>query len=128
MNLLVDSHAFLWSDSEPGKVGVRAREAIASTANRRYFSLASVWELAVKAGTGKLELDDDLESFVRDELRRWRMELLPIELRHAARVRNLPHHHKDPFDRLLVAQAQAESMVIVTNDRMIARYDVQVVW
>jgi PIN domain nuclease of toxin-antitoxin system len=128
VNILLDSNAFLWSSAQSRRLSLAARTAISDPANELYLSIVSVWELSIKAGLKQLTLEDDLEGFVRAELSRWRVKLLPIELRHAARVRDLPNHHRDPFDRLLIAQGQVESMAIITGDRMFARYDVQVIW
>ncbi len=92
------------------------------------FSLASAWELAVKVGSGRLELPGAIERYLPDRLRHHGFELMPIDLSHALRAGALPRIHGDPFDRMLVAQAQIEGMPILTADPAIGRYDVETIW
>lgn len=121
--MLLDSHALLWfvaGDSRRIGKALRARiEAEATT-----VSAASLWEIAIKAELGKLDAPEDLPDRIAD----LGFELLAVGAEHAWRVRQLPPHHRDPFDRILIAQAQVERLAIFTADPSFADYDVQVIW
>lgn len=128
MNLLVDTQTYLWWLLEPGKLQPAAAEALADAANKANFSAASSWEIAIKHRLGKLQLPQAPETFVPDSLLKTGFTPLPVQHAHALAVASLPQHHNDPFDRLLVAQAQLERMTLVTSDRAFQRYDVSVLW
>jgi PIN domain nuclease of toxin-antitoxin system len=96
--------------------------------NELFFSAASGWEIAIKAQLGRLQLPDNLEQFIVDQLSLNTILVLPIQLRHALHVYTLPQHHRDPFDRMLVAQSQVENLPILTTDPQIAQYDVETIW
>lgn len=106
------------------RISAAAAEAITADDTRVVVSAASVWEIAIKRGLGKLDAPGDL----LEQLERARVELLPITARHADRVATLPPHHRDPFDRLLVAQAMNENLALVSSDESLRRYAVNVVW
>jgi len=125
---LLDTHAFLWWIADDPKLSARARERIASGDNAIYLSAASAWELAIKARLGRLTVHEPLEAFVSQQLSLNGFTALPVQVFHALRVQRLPDHHRDPFDRLLVAQAQLEDMSLITADRQIRRYDVGAIW
>lgn len=120
MKLLLDTHTFLWWEADDPKLGRRARTQIVSPANSVLVSAATAWEIAVKRAAGKLVAPGD----VGDWIARSGFDELPIEVSHAVASAGLPRHHDDPFDRLLVAQAQAERLTLVTLDEAIARYEV----
>jgi PIN domain nuclease of toxin-antitoxin system len=128
MNMLLDTHAFLWWIDDNPKLSPRAREIISDAGNMLFLSAASGWEIAIKARLGKLTLPDDLERFIADQLVANTFNSLPIQLSHALHVYTLPAHHRDPFDRILVAQSQLEDMPILTADPQIAQYPVEVIW
>lgn len=128
MRALLDTHAFLWWISDDVRLSERCRAIISDGANEVLFSAVSAWEIAVKAGIGRLAVPGDLENYVVEQVSRNRFELLPISIAHALRVSRLPHHHKDPFDRMLIAQAQVEKVTILTGDAQIARYPIRVAW
>jgi PIN domain nuclease of toxin-antitoxin system len=128
MNVLLDTRAFLWWVDDNSKLSPRAREIISDAGNALFLSAASGWEIAIKARLGKLTLPDDLERFIADQLVTNAFSSLPIQLSHALHVYTLPAHHRDPFDRILVAQSQLEDMPILTADPQIAQYPVQVIW
>ena len=128
MSLLLDTHVFLWWNTEPEKLSKRAYDAIENGEREIYFSAASAWEIAIKYAKGLLELPDNAESFVLTRVRSRGFRPMPVEISHALHTYHLPMHHQDPFDRLLVSQAQLESLAIVTADPSIARYDVEIVW
>ena len=90
--------------------------------------MASVWEIAIKVGAGRMELPDAVERYLPDRIHQHGFDLLPIELSHSLRAGNLPPIHRDPFDRMLVAQAQIEGLPILTADPAISRYDVETIW
>ncbi len=122
MNLLIDAHVLVWWIGDQPELTDEARAAIADPANTVSVSAATVWELAIEKAAGRLEFDGD----VRAELEINRFDLLPIGLEHALAAAKLPQHHSDPFDRMLIAQAQIERLTIVTRDRRIPQYDVPV--
>ncbi len=129
MRVLLDTHAFLWWASGRGtRLSDRARDLLSDGATDVAFSMASVWEIAIKVGVGRVVLPDSIERYVPDRLRQDGFDLLPIEMQHAFRAGALPPIHGDPFDRMLVAQAQLEDMPIVTADPRIGRYDVETIW
>jgi PIN domain nuclease of toxin-antitoxin system len=125
---LLDTHAFLWWIADDERLGPRARKAIADGSNDVFFSTASAWEIAVKAGLGRLRLTDDLERFIPAQVTTNGFQVMPVHLRHALAVHALPDHHRDPFDRILIAQAVRESLVLLSGDPQVRRYPVKVVW
>ena len=129
MKVLLDTHVFLWWASERGvRVSDRARSLLSDGSTRVAFSIASAWEIAIKVGGGRMELPDAPERYLPDRIRRHALEVLPIELSHTFRVGQLPPIHRDPFDRMLVAQAQVEGLPILTADPAISRYEVETIW
>lgn len=125
---LLDTHTFVWMASAPERLGARARERIDSPASELYLSVASVWEMAIKSSLGKLELPASLPAFVEEQLVSTRTRLLEIRAEHANRVEELPWHHRDPFDRLLVAQARFEALPILSRDPAFDAYAVERIW
>jgi len=128
MRALLDTHAFLWWIADDARLSRTARDVIASPDNEIIFSAASAWEIAIKARSGRLTLQVDADAFISDQLASNAFEVLPVMLRHALRVYSLPDHHRDPFDRLLVAQAQIENVPMLTADTELARYAIHTVW
>ncbi|MDS0860620.1 type II toxin-antitoxin system VapC family toxin [Burkholderia pseudomultivorans] len=123
MRLLLDTHIFLWIVTDDRKLSMRARRLICA-ADERFISSASIWEVAIKAGLGKLDVDvDRLSRAIGSSGFRG----LPVRAAHGAAVRDLPRHHRDPFDRLLVAQARHEPLRLVTADGHLARYGASLV-
>ena len=121
--LLLDTHVFLWWKLDDPRLGAPARDLIA-TADLVFVSAASAWEAAIKAGLGKLALAADFASGVAES----GFGRLPIGFEHAAETRQLPYHHRDPFDRMLMAQARVERLTLVTHDRQFEPYDVALFW
>ncbi len=128
MRVLLDTHAFLWWDLDDVRLSETARGIIADRATQVVVSAASIWEVAIKAGKGRIDLPSDLDAYVDDRLHRYRWVVLPIDERHAVRAAGLPIIHTDPFDRMLVAQGQLEGIPIVTTDAAVTRYDVETIW
>lgn len=128
MKLLLDTHPFLWWVGGDSQLSDRARELIADGSNEVLFSVASAWEIVVKTSLGRLWLQEDPETFIGEQLEANAFGVLPIHLRHALALAGLPDLHRDPFDRMLVAQAQSDRIAIVSGDRQVAAYPVEVVW
>ena len=121
--LLLDTHVFLWWRSEPSRLAPTVRSRI-GTADLVFVSAVSAWEAGIKVALGRLELPDTVEAGVLAS----GFERLLITFSHAERAAGLPPHHRDPFDRMLVAQAQAEGLILVTHDRVLESYDVEILW
>jgi PIN domain nuclease of toxin-antitoxin system len=128
MNLLLDTHAFLWWVMDDPRLSQRARELLADGDNRLLFSAASGWEIAIKTHIGRLALPEPAEHFVPAQLAANAIENLPVLLSHALRTGALPNHHRDPFDRMLVAQSQLEGLPVLSSDPLLAQYEVEVIW
>ena len=129
MRVLLDTHTFLWWTSEDGRrLSDRARDLLSDSSTDAMVSVASAWEIAIKVSTGRLEIEGDPESWVPERILRYGFSPLPVELPHALRAGRLPAIHRDPFDRLLIAQSQVEGIPIVTSDPAITRYEVDVIW
>ncbi|HND32590.1 MAG TPA: type II toxin-antitoxin system VapC family toxin [Myxococcota bacterium] len=128
MKLLLDTHALLFWLYEPARLGSSALRKLSDRDNRVYWSVASSWELAIKVGLGKLRLDGPVERVIPAELLRNGFSLLPIEHHHVLVVATLPPIHGDPFDRLLIAQGQAEGLTLVSADAKVTAYGVPVLW
>jgi len=128
VRLLLDTHALLWMSADSDRLSVRAATALLDSRNTILFSVAGWWELAIKIGLGKLDMRSDWAATLKREMRHNGIEWLPIRPDHCERLPSLPFHHRDPFDRLLIAQAQAEELAIVTADPQFTAYDVEVVW
>ncbi len=128
MRLLIDTHVFLWWIAGDPKLSEKAGNIITETDNRLFLSAASGWEIAIKAKLGKLHIDGDVTTFIIEQMRLNSIEQLPVMISHALHVSTLGALHRDPFDRLLVAQAQLERMPILTADRHITAYPVETVW
>lgn len=128
MSLLLDTHTFLRLVDEPRRVPGPAREMVSDPAVALFLSTASIWELSIKVGLGKIALPLPLAEYVSTRLVRTLTDELPITTAHAVAVADLPRHHGDPFDRMLVAQARAEGLTIVSADPALRAYDVQVLW
>jgi PIN domain nuclease of toxin-antitoxin system len=126
--LLVDTGCWLWSLTEPERLNEHARALLADRSNTILLSAASAWEIAIKAALGKLPLPEPPDTYVPSRIAAQGLTPLPILQTHALRTHGLPPIHRDPFDRLLVAQAQLESLSILTADRVFSGYDVEVVW
>ena len=128
MSLLLDTHAFLWWIADDPRLSHGARAALSDSDREVFFSAASAWEMAIKARLGKLRVADDLSRFVTDQLATNGFRVLPVALAHALDVHALPAHHRDPFDRLLVAQCRVENLRLVSGDSKLAPYDIEIIW
>jgi len=128
MKLLLDTHTFLWWITDAPQISATARDLISDGNNVLYWSAASSWEVSIKYALGRLPFPDTPERFLPFELAQNRIESIPVIDDHAFHAGQLPRHHRDPFDRMLVAQAQIESLILLSNDPQLTFYDVRVQW
>ncbi|WP_434615851.1 type II toxin-antitoxin system VapC family toxin [Azospirillum sp. B2RO_4] len=124
MKLLLDSHVLLWVLDVPERLPPLVHDLVSDPTVTVLVSIASLWELRIKALNGKLEAPDDLSGLALAS----GFSLLPIDVRHIGQLEKLPNHHRDPFDRMLIAQTQADGLTLVSADRTIRLYDVPVLW
>jgi PIN domain nuclease of toxin-antitoxin system len=128
MKLLVDTQSWLWMQAQPERLNKRALTLVTDPTTELLLSAASSWEIAIKYGLGKVPLPTAPAEYVPDRMRSSAMSALPVTHSHALQVALLPPHHRDPFDRLLIAQAQLDNLTILTADRVFEQYDVKVCW
>lgn len=128
MKLLLDTHAFIWWDSQADKLSAEVLALCMDRTNSIYLSVASIWEMQIKTRLGNLTLNMPLKDVIEGQRSKNRVRILPIELEHVLTIENLPYLHKDPFDRMLVAQAVWEQMIILSKDPEIKKYPVTVTW
>jgi PIN domain nuclease of toxin-antitoxin system len=128
VNLLLDTHAFLWFIGGDAKLSSVARNVIEDATNQPLLSVASLWEMAIKASLGKLSMGQPFDTLIPQQLEINGIELLGIEIQHTAVVSSLPFHHRDPFDRVLVAQAMVEQIPVVSADAVFDAYGVTRMW
>jgi PIN domain nuclease of toxin-antitoxin system len=126
--MLLDTHSFLWFVTEDAKLSAVAERLIADAANEPILSAACVWEIAIKVSIGRLPIPAPIESFIPEQLRINRISLLPIELKHLFEITRMPLHHRDPFDRMLIAQAIVEGLPVVGADPAFDKYPIQRLW
>jgi PIN domain nuclease of toxin-antitoxin system len=128
MKILLDTHCWLWWITTPEKLGPESQQLIMDGRNEIFLSAASSWEIAIKYALAKLPLPEAPEKFIPPRLVRDAIRPLPINHTHALHVASLPLHHRDPFDRLLISQAQMEGLPIMTVDKQFKDYDVECIW
>ncbi len=128
MKILLDTHAFLWAMSGSNRLSKKAKEAYLDNANKLFFSAVSYWEIGIKISIGKLELANNWKDIIDKEINNNGIKWLDLKKEHVQGIINLEFHHRDPFDRLLIAQAKYEQMSIITVDKQIEKYDVTTIW
>lgn len=128
MRLLLDTHCWLWWLVEPEKLSKTATEAIADLDNELLLSVASIWEIGIKYKANKLKLPQKPEILIPQQMQIDEIQTLSITVSHALKAADLTLYHRDPFDRMLIAQTQLEKMVILTNDLAFTNYDVKTLW
>ncbi|NJR52098.1 MAG: type II toxin-antitoxin system VapC family toxin [Leptolyngbyaceae cyanobacterium CSU_1_3] len=128
MNALLDTHAFLWWVIDDPQLSNTAKAIITEPTNTIYFSVVSAWEIIIKERTGKLSLPESPEAYIPSRLASNRFVTLTVEMHHVLQIALLPNHHRDPFDRLLIAQSQIENLPLLTVDHLISQYSVNVIW
>ncbi len=126
--VLLDTHAFLWFVFDDPRLSPRAAELIAADTPRKSLSMVSIWEMVIKQQIGKLSLGVEWGVFVDREIRQADLDVLPVELEHIQAYSRLPLHHRDPFDRMIAAQAIAAGTALVTSDRKFEAYDCETIW
>ena len=127
MKILIDTHTFLWFINDSPELSNNAAELIESDIEL-VLSVASLWEIAIKVNLNKLTLPEDYKTFIPQQLTLNSIEILPVSLQHLSLVAKLPLHHRDPFDRLIIAQAIAEEIPVISIDRQFDHYDVDRRW
>lgn len=128
MRVLLDTHVLLWWLGEPQRLSRTARDVLEDSRNELHWSIVGTWEIGLKLSKGKLKLPLPLDEYLESRLLQSGMRQLPLLPQHVYAMLELPAHHGDPFDRTLIAQAQAERLGIVSADRAFARYDVPTIW
>ena len=128
MKYLLDTSIFLWMIDEPEKLSPKAQRVLSAVGSELYLSVASSWEIVIKVGTGRLTLEDTPVIYVPRWQSNYKINTLNISNPHALAVWSLPHHYEDPVDRMLIAQAQIEEMVLLTSDRAMTEYPVKTFW
>lgn len=125
---LLDTHSFLWFINDDVALSETARILIESPENIIYLSIASIWEIAIKVSLGKLEVPSPFTAFIDKQLAENNIQILPINTKHVGKVVSLPFHHRDPFDRLIIAQSLVEEISIIGEDTIFDDYGVKVYW
>ena len=128
MKLLFDTHTFLWGDCQPEKLSSTVLDLCRDPDNCLILSVAAAWEIQVKTQLGKLQIRRTLNTLLAEQQRVNRLIILPVSLDHVLTLQRLPDHHRDPFDRILIAQALVEEATLLTRDRTIAQYPVVTIW
>lgn len=128
MNFLLDTHCWLWWLFEPEKLSDLAQETIADRKHQLYLSAASIWEIGIKYANGKLPLPQSPNQWISQQIAEDQLNVVDIKSTHAVEASALPLHHRDPFDRMLIAQSSLEQLVIITIDPYFSQYDIQVIW
>jgi len=128
MKALLDTHIFLWWIADDPRLPSSVKEIIADGRNELFFSAASCWEIAIKLQLGRISLPEKPDIFIADQLSKNAIRSLPIQASHALYVFNLPPLHRDPFDRIIVAQAKLEKLPVITSDPLIRQYKINIIW
>jgi PIN domain nuclease of toxin-antitoxin system len=128
MKVLLDTHTFLWWVADDPQISVTAKNIITNPDNDIYLSVVSAWEIIIKVGIGKLSLCEPPEIYIPTRIASNQFEILPVQISHILKINSLPNFHKDPFDRLLIAQSLVENFSLITLDSAIAQYPVQTIW
>ena len=128
MRLLIDTHVLLWAVAAPERLSDAAREALSTAGHQAAIGTASLWEIAIKVSRGRLDLAPDWQVAIERGRKHMGARWLTVEPAHCGRVATLPWHHRDPFDRMLIAQALCENMTLISKDSVFAEYPVDVLW
>ena len=128
MNILLDTHAFLWLVTGDERLSETARQTFLNSENRLFFSAASLWEICIKMSLGKISLKTGWFQTIQAEMEINAIQWLPIEMPHCVEVTKLPFHHRDPFDRMLIAQAITQDMQLLSRDKRLSAYDIKRIW
>ncbi len=126
--LLLDTNVLIWTLSESDRISAQAKRAMSRSASHLFVSVISVWEMILKHQAGKLDLQAPMEDVINQILYQSQWQILPVRTGHMVPLLSLPMIHKDPFDRMLIAQARLEGMALVTSDKTIAEYNLKIIW
>ena len=127
MNLLLDTHTYIWFSTNKPELSSKVKKMIEDSENYSYISIASLWEMSIKISLGKLSIDRALEDVIKD-LTDSGIEILPISFEHILKISSLPFHHRDPFDRLIIAQSMCEGMKLLSADVIFDQYTNERIW
>jgi len=128
MKVLLDTHAFLWSITGDDRLSKTAEEIFLDPDNNLFFSAASFWEICIKMSLGKLSLKRGWFKTIQEEMRINAVQWLPVEMQHCVELTKLPFHHRDPFDRMLIAQTMAEDLQLLSRDGRLSAYEIELIW
>ncbi len=128
MRALLDTSSFLWFIAGSDRLSGEAREVMENFDNELVLSVASLWEIAIKVSIGKLELLRQFDRFIPEKLEENEIGILHVELSHLSEMMKLPFHHRDPFDRLIIAQSVSENLPVIASDRIFREYPVDIIW
>ena len=128
MRVLLDTSSFLWFLAGSDKLSINARNYIVDINNELILSVGSLWEIAIKLSIGKIALLQPFGQLIPEQLQKNGIKVLPIELKHLSAMIALPFHHRDPFDRLIIAQGVAEGLPVISSDSMFSKYNVEILW
>ncbi|MEA5578352.1 type II toxin-antitoxin system VapC family toxin [Anabaena sp. UHCC 0451] len=128
MKLLFDTHTFIWWDSQPHKLSAKSLALLSNSSNIKFLSIVSIWEMQIKYQLGKLSLQLPLRDIINEQIHNHNIVILSITSEHILGLDNLPLHHKDPFDRLLISQANLEDAILISCDSVFNQYSVKVDW
>ena len=128
MKLLLDTHVFIWMNNSPNKLSARFCQYCEQGEDEFFLSMVTPWEIQIKQQLGKLKVAPVISKLIEKNRQENNIKLLPIELVHIETLSEIPLYHKDPFDRLLIAQARFEKMTLITADEKIRKYDIKVIW
>ena len=128
MRFLLDTHTFIWWVADDPQLSLSAKTIISNPDNEIYFSVVSAWEIIIKVGTGKFSLSEPPEIYIPSRITSNQFETLTVQMPHILRINGLPNFHKDPFDRLLIAQSLVEDLSLITVDQAIAQYPLKTIW
>jgi PIN domain nuclease of toxin-antitoxin system len=128
MKYLLDTHTFIWLDSKSSKLSEKAAAICRNPENQLVVSVASIWEMQIKVQLGKMELDASIQDIIAEQKKANRIQVLLIDVPHVLALAELPNYHKDPFDRLLIAQAYVEDTALISHDPLMTKYPITVLW
>jgi len=128
LRALLDTHVFLWWATDDPQLSPKVKDLIRDPKNELWFSIVSAWEILLKARSGRLPIQGDVGDFVEVRIKRYSLAVLDLQFSHLVRFYHLPAHHRDPFDHLLIAQAQVEGIPLITGDSQMTKYAIEVIW
>ena len=128
MKYLLDTHTLLWIISNDQKLSEKTKKIYLNTENIIFFSLASIWEMAIKINLKKLSIEEPLKDFIQSQIKSNDIKILNIEIKHILSLENLPYYHRDPFDRLIISQSMNENIQILSSDKVFDLYPIKRIW